>query len=110
MLKVGAQPGAVFLLDAERGEDGLDRAQHDLIGLAVVQPLLLGAACRISDQSKNALDLPDVSNCLVACQQPPATLHGVVFDILGARTVEGEFSNVTRGSAGKGTVRYAAGA
>jgi hypothetical protein len=26
-------------------------------------------------------------------------LHGVVFDILGARTFEGEFSNVTAGSA-----------
>jgi hypothetical protein len=34
-------------------------------------------------------------------------LHGVVFDILGARTFEGDFSNVTRSSAGKGTVRYA---
>jgi hypothetical protein len=31
----------------------------------------------------------------------------VVFDILGARTFEGDFSNVTRSSAGKGTVRYA---
>ena len=36
-----------------------------------------------------------------------ATLHGVVFDILAARTFEGDFSNVTRSSAGKGTVRYA---
>jgi hypothetical protein len=33
-------------------------------------------------------------------------LHGVVFDILAARTFEGEFSNVTRSSAGKATVRY----
>jgi predicted nucleic acid-binding protein len=32
-------------------------------------------------------------------------LHGVVFDILGARISEGEFSNVTRSRAGKGTVR-----
>jgi hypothetical protein len=31
----------------------------------------------------------------------------VVFDILGARTFEGEFSNVTRDYAGKGTARYA---
>ena len=49
--------------------------------------------------------------CQVAFEapcRPPATLHGVVFDILGARTFEGDFSNVTRSYAGKGTVRYAA--
>jgi hypothetical protein len=32
-------------------------------------------------------------------------LHGVVFDNLAARTFEGDFSNVTRSCAGKGTVR-----
>jgi hypothetical protein len=31
---------------------------------------------------------------------------GLFFDILGARTFEGKFSNVSRGYAGKGTVRY----
>jgi len=50
--------------------------------------------CRISDLSKYAPNLPDVSNCFIACRRPPATLHGVVFDILGARAVTGECSNV----------------
>jgi hypothetical protein len=39
--------------------------------------------------------------------RPLATLHGVVFDILAARTFEGDFSNVTRSYAGNGTVRHA---
>jgi hypothetical protein len=33
--------------------------------------------------------------------RPPATLHGIVFDV---RTFEGELSNVTRGDDGKGAM------
>jgi len=36
---------------------------------------------------------------------PPATLHGVVFDILAARACGGEFPTVTRAYAGKKTVK-----
>jgi hypothetical protein len=43
-------------------------------------------ASRISDHPKMPLICPTVSNCFAPCQQPPATLHGVVSDILGART------------------------
>jgi hypothetical protein len=42
-----------------------------------------------------------------APMRPPATLHGVVFNILGSRAFERELSNVTRSYAGKGTVQYA---
>ena len=42
---------------------------------------------------RNAADLPDESSCVLERRRPPATLHGVVFDILGARTFEGEFSH-----------------
>src|SRR5882757_1944591 len=45
----------------------------------------------ISEYWKNIPDLPDVSSCLVERRQPPATLHGVVFDILAARACGGEF-------------------
>jgi hypothetical protein len=34
-------------------------------------------------------DLPDVSSCFFECRRPTATLHGVVFDILAARTFQG---------------------
>ena len=33
--------------------------------------------------SENAPDLPDMSSRDVGCRQPPATVHGVVFDIFG---------------------------
>jgi hypothetical protein len=66
-------------------------------------------ATEISDLANYTPDLPDMSNCFVARRRPPATLHGVVFDILAARTVEAEVSNVIRSSAGKRTVRYATG-
>src|SRR5882757_601768 len=39
----------------------------------------------ISEYWKNIPELPDVSSRLVERRQPPATLHGVVFDILAAR-------------------------
>src|SRR5882757_2260853 len=47
-----------------------------------------GGACAISEYWKNIPELPDVSSCLVGRVErrpPPATLHGVVFDILAAR-------------------------
>jgi hypothetical protein len=72
------------------------------------------AACLRSDGryrtagwSKNAPDLPDVSTCSGRIHAGRLLLcMGLFFDILGARTFEGKFSNVSRSYAGKGTVRY----
>src|SRR5882757_4897905 len=48
-----------------------------------------GGACTISEYWKNIPELPDVSSRLVERRPPPATLHGVVFDILAARPCDG---------------------
>src|SRR5882757_2282794 len=62
----------------------------------VIQPDFVPLECRrggytISEYWKNIPELPDVSSCLVERRQPPATLHGVVFDILAAPACGGEF-------------------
>jgi hypothetical protein len=50
----------------------------------------------ISEYWNNATDLPDVSSCALECRRPPATLHGVVLDILRARTFEGSSPALVR--------------
>src|SRR5882757_4774047 len=60
----------------------------------------------ISEYWKNIPELPDVSSCLVEGRQPPATLHGVVFDILAARACGGEFLHRHPQLCRQGTVRY----
>src|SRR5882757_720146 len=62
----------------------------------VIQPDFVPLECRrggytISEYWKNIPELPDVSSGLVERRQPPATLHGVVFDILAAPACGGEF-------------------
>ncbi|WP_338822406.1 hypothetical protein [Bradyrhizobium septentrionale] len=56
-----------------------DGGYYPVHDVAEVAALLQRA---ISEYWKNAPDLPDGSSCLVERRHPPATLHGVVFDIL----------------------------
>src|SRR5882757_7776961 len=65
------------------------RRQWQKLAMPYAMALRRGDACTISEYWKNTPELPDVSSRLVERRPPPATLHGVVFDILAARPCDG---------------------